>query len=73
LLTDIRAIIVPLLLATRFTFLSAVSARAEEKDAAYLAVACGILGKLSIGFDVPLAEIIQLLKVVQEFAQHRCP
>lgn len=36
------------------------SAEAERKDLSYLGLACGILGKLSLEFDVPLEQVLEL-------------
>lgn len=40
----------------------------EHEEVSYLAIAGGIFGRLSMGFTVPLAEVIELISIAQQLA-----
>ncbi|KAM0306071.1 hypothetical protein ACHAO8_010898 [Botrytis cinerea] len=64
-----RALILPLLIAVRIIFLASILLKGNEIS--YLAIASGIFGKLSMGFKVPLPEVIELNKIAQQISPAR--
>ena len=64
-----RTLVYPLLIAVRIIFLAVVLKWSNNDEISYLAIACGLFGRLSIGFEVPLAEVVELSRIAQQF----CP
>ncbi|TGO32571.1 hypothetical protein BHYA_0306g00140 [Botrytis hyacinthi] len=64
-----RALILPLFIAVRIIFLASILLKGNEIS--YLAIASGLFGKLSMGFKVPLPEVIELNKIAQQISPAR--
>ena len=61
-----RTLIYPLLVAVRIMFLAVILNWSDSDDILYLAMACGLFGRLSIGSVVPLGEVIELSRAAQQ-------
>jgi len=58
----------PLLVAIRITFLAVVLNWSDDDEVSYLAIACGLFGRLSMGFEVPLGEVVELSGIAQRLS-----
>ncbi|RFU25774.1 hypothetical protein B7463_g10567, partial [Scytalidium lignicola] len=66
-----RALALPLFVAVRIIFLAVVLNWSDDNEISYLAIACGLFGRLSMGFEVPLAEFETVNKMFQKGCQQQ--